>query len=68
MTGALMILQYTAEQPHCPCWTGPVTLHDGHCCMRFTNPCHKEEGLAAYREAGSPPVRIDGIPSREAQS
>jgi hypothetical protein len=30
----------------CPCWHSPVTLHQGHCCMRTVDgtlpTCHAE--------------------------
>lgn len=43
----------------CTCWTGPVALHDGHCCLLTVPaddtqplPCgHDDEGRAAWQDA-----------------
>lgn len=43
----------------CTCWTGPVALHDGHCCLANIPdddtqplPCgHEPEGIAAWQDA-----------------
>lgn len=40
----------------CPCWDFPVTLHDGHCCMRGepggpVPTCHPDVERAKRAEA-----------------
>ena len=44
----------------CVCLTGPVVLHEGHCCFRGPNPtCHEPE-IAALRRPGYVPEPIAG--------
>lgn len=50
----------TAPAP-CSCWDSPVTLHDGHCCMRSVHDqiptCHVDIARA-FRQA-APRVKVD---------